>query len=379
MALTFEDSTFNNVSSTTNTISSQEELFSEDEDTDDCNATNNSIKVFLRVRPIDPICSKYHLTNDQLIIEANSKQNELYHFTKILNRSTQMEVFEDCTLPLLKDFVSGSNSLLCTYGVTSSGKSYTIKGTASQPGVLPLSLMFLFDSFKDIIVDKVPEYKPDQYEGSLHLIDDICKQNEFQHHQTIIDKSCLVSSELFNKKQTEILKSNDNFSNEIFEQFDSSGNFEIGIWISYFEIYNESIYDLLDHQIDAVKHKVQRDTNENYFVKDLKQIYVTSALEAYQVFLYGQNSLRQHIAETKLNRTSSRSHSIFKITLIRVDYDERQIVTSNMAFCDLAGAERCKKTSSKGLQLVESSKINNSLMSLNRCIRNLRLKQKYVF
>ncbi len=92
------------------------------------------------------------------------------------------------------------------------------------------------------------------------------------------------------------------------------------VWISFAEIYNENIYDLLE-KIPPVKRKGDRpkrnplklaeDKNGSIYVKGLKEIKVNSADEAYQVMMIGRKNL--HFAATRLNHQSSRSHCIFTI------------------------------------------------------------------
>ncbi len=92
------------------------------------------------------------------------------------------------------------------------------------------------------------------------------------------------------------------------------------VWISFAEIYNESIYDLLE-KIPPVKRKgdkpkrsplkLAEDKNGSIYIKGLKEIKVNSANEAYQVMMIGRENL--HFAATRLNHQSSRSHCIFTI------------------------------------------------------------------
>ncbi len=92
------------------------------------------------------------------------------------------------------------------------------------------------------------------------------------------------------------------------------------VWISFAEIYNENIFDLLE-KIPPAKRKGDRpkrsplklaeDRNGSIYVKGLKEIKVNSANEAYQVMMIGRQNL--HFAATRLNHQSSRSHCIFTI------------------------------------------------------------------
>ncbi|KAL0582745.1 hypothetical protein ABG067_007303 [Albugo candida] len=72
-----------------------------------------------------------------------------FEFTRIFAPSTaQPELFEDTTKPILKLAFQGQNGLIFAYGVTNSGKTYTITGTDENPGLLPRSLEFIFDQIR---------------------------------------------------------------------------------------------------------------------------------------------------------------------------------------------------------------------------------------
>lgn len=148
------------------------------------------------------------------------------------------------------------------------------------------------------------------------------------------------------------------------------------VYASYWEIYNDKFYDLLNpgkhtrRESTVTVKTVNRDDGNIFVLHGLKQVYVTSALEAYKVFLYGQESLKKHISSTALNSTSSRSHSSFNLTLIINDTASATI--SNLSFCDLAGRERTKKSKVNSVQLKETNNINQSLMYLGQCLSSLR-------
>lgn len=137
-----------------------------------------------------------------------------------------------------------------------------------------------------------------------------------------------------------------------FDNMDPSfdkANYNFSIWVSYAEIYNEYIYDLLSPVPLRKKRrptlKLGQDTRKIPYIKDLREIYITSSEEAAKVLSIGRNNL--HIAATKLNQHSSRSHSIFTLKLVcvpKVSSDNKRFlkkaIVSTLSFCDLAGAER---------------------------------------
>lgn len=161
---------------------------------------------------------------------------------------------------------------------------------------------------------------------------------------------------------------------------------EIGIWITFSEIYNEHVHDLLQTQFTnnctfGAKQTSARpklplglDKHGKTYVKNLSSVCVTSGLEAYKVLQYGMHNL--NYASTEINRHSSRSHCIFTIKLVQSNKMKGEVQVSHFSFCDLAGSERVKNSHSVGERIKESSNINNSLHVLGRCIKAIRSSQK---
>lgn len=103
------------------------------------------------------------------------------------------------------------------------------------------------------------------------------------------------------------------------------------VWISFAEIYNETIYDLLwtDCQKKRPALKLAMDNKGRAFIKGLKSVCVNSGAEAYQVLMAGQYNLK--VAATALNSRSSRSHCIFTIRLLkyRTENDPNSVEVSS--------------------------------------------------
>lgn len=94
-------------------------------------------------------------------------------------------------------------------------------------------------------------------------------------------------------------------------------NAHYSVWVSFAEIYNEIVYDLLSSECQKkrIPLKLGTDSHGRAFIKGLKTVYVNSAAEAYQILMAGQDNLK--IAATALNAKSSRSHCIFTIILLK--------------------------------------------------------------
>ncbi|XP_066585225.1 kinesin-like protein KIF20B isoform X2 [Prorops nasuta] len=154
-----------------------------------------------------------------------------------------------------------------------------------------------------------------------------------------------------------------------FENMDSYHS----VWVSFAEIYNETIYDLLSNECPKKRRplKVATDSRGRTYIKDLKSISVNSGVEAYQVLMAGQYNLK--VAATALNARSSRSHCIFTIKLLKYKSEDNPAAVdiSTFAFCDLAGSERLKKTLNIGDRLKEAQNINTSLLVLGRCLKSI--------
>ncbi|KAF6130609.1 kinesin family member 23 [Phyllostomus discolor] len=164
-----------------------------------------------------------------------------------------------------------------------------------------------------------------------------------------------------------------------------------GVFVSYIEIYNNYIYDLLEEvPFDPIKPKppqskvLREDKNHNMYVAGCTEVEVKSIEEAFDVFWRGQKKRR--IANTHLNRESSRSHSVFNIKLVQAPLDatgdnvlqeKEQITISQLSLVDLAGSERTNRTKAEGNRLREAGNINQSLMTLRTCMEVLRENQMY--
>ena len=154
------------------------------------------------------------------------------------------------------------------------------------------------------------------------------------------------------------------------------------------EIYNNTIYDLLDETNNGktLQNKILREDAQRFmYINNVVEIEVKSAIEAFDLFNLGQR--RKRMGNTVLNSDSSRSHSIFNVRLVQLEQEARndkgelmipegnKLKVSQLSFVDLAGSERCSRTQNTGMRLKEASSINNSLMSLRTCLEILRDNQ----
>uniref|UniRef100_A0A8C4UKE0 Kinesin-like protein n=1 Tax=Falco tinnunculus TaxID=100819 RepID=A0A8C4UKE0_FALTI len=269
------------------------------------------------------------------------------------------------------------------------------QGTSKDSGILPRSLDVIFNHIRGRHYLKM-DFKP-------YLSNDVKKLEDAQVKQEEAIKTAILASL---KEETENLSNN--ITNMCDVESDSSNctsenlpsdslekNFipleiyrtnihqrtQASVWISFCEIYNEYVYDLLNvlSTSKTPKRRVLRiceDQGGNSYIKDLKWINVQSTEEARKILKIGNKN--RSFACTRMNEQSSRSHSIFSIRLLKLTADEHQprvLGVSELSFCDLAGSERCNKTQAFGDRLKEAGNINNSLHILGKCIAALKQNQ----
>ena len=147
----------------------------------------------------------------------------------------------------------------------------------------------------------------------------------------------------------------------------SPGNIEYTVRVSYMEIYMEKIRDLLVPQNDNLP--VHEEKSRGVYVKGLLEIYVSSVQEVYEVMKRG--GAARATAATNMNQESSRSHSIFVITITQKNVETGSAKSGQLFLVDLAGSEKVGKTGASGQTLEEAKKINKSLSALGMVINSL--------
>ncbi|NXD55223.1 CENPE protein, partial [Corvus moneduloides] len=146
--------------------------------------------------------------------------------------------------------------------------------------------------------------------------------------------------------------------------------------VSYMEIYNETITDLL---CDSRKKKplgIREDVNRNTYVEDLIEEVVVAPEQVMEWIRKGERN--RHYGETKMNEHSSRSHTIFRMIIESRERSDPAnancdgaVMVSHLNLVDLAGSERASQTGSEGVRLKEGCNINRSLFILGQVIKKL--------
>ncbi|KAF1947576.1 kinesin family protein-like protein [Clathrospora elynae] len=163
---------------------------------------------------------------------------------------------------------------------------------------------------------------------------------------------------------------------ELFDRIahEPSPNTNYHVQVSYFEVYNEHVRDLLTPRTTPpIYLKIRESQKDGVYVQGLTEAEVKTYAEIERLLKVGD--LSRTTASTKMNDTSSRSHAVFTIRLKQITHsllsDETIERTARMRLVDLAGSERAKSTEATGQRLKEGGQINKSLTTLGRVIAAL--------
>uniref|UniRef100_A0A8C2H8H3 Kinesin family member 4 n=1 Tax=Cyprinus carpio TaxID=7962 RepID=A0A8C2H8H3_CYPCA len=156
----------------------------------------------------------------------------------------------------------------------------------------------------------------------------------------------------------------------IFQEKSRCADCELLLAVSYLEIYNEEILDLLYTSKDKPIISIREDPKDGIKIVGLTEKEVFNAHEMVGCLELG-NSART-VGSTAMNAASSRSHAIFTISLEqRRKGDKSDVMVSKLHLVDLAGSERQKKTKAEGDRLKEGISINRGLLCLGNVISAL--------
>ncbi|KAF7996954.1 hypothetical protein HCN44_002600 [Aphidius gifuensis] len=293
-----------------------------------CEGESSNLTVGIRVRPMSlkelsepKVIPIVKVEGQNVIVDCESAQHTFSYDHCFISRadcysprhSSQDKVFKTLVLPLVNNAFEGYNVCLFAYGQTGSGKSYSMMGS-------------------------------DTNQTSL---------TNLSSDAGIIPRFC----------------------HEIFTRLSKNHDITTTIDISYFEIYNEKIHDLLGNTSNNTT------TNNNNKRAPLKvrehPVYGPYVVDLSQHSIKNYDDL-QTTAATGMNEKSSRSHSIFSIILTQSKKQEHTGKTnveiskrSKINLVDLAGSERLSQTCASGDRLREGVSINKSLLILGKVIGSL--------
>jgi len=236
------------------------------------------------------------------------RRDKMYAFDSIFTEDQNTNtVFLQTMLPLLDNVLNGYNATLFAYGMTGAGKTHTLFG----------------------------ELDPE----TLNI-----------HRPGLI---FLTLEELFRKIQS-----------PVYEEYDFS------VKISYLEIYNEQVRDLLKG--DEQNLMILEDPQKGVLVSDLSETPVYTQNQVMHLIRAGNK--KRTMASTSANTFSSRSHAIVQVLIERrVKSGEMKgmVLQAKLSLIDLAGSERAAVTDNRGIRMLEGANINRSLLALGNCINIL--------
>ncbi|CAO2649869.1 Nn.00g011610.m01.CDS01 [Neocucurbitaria sp. VM-36] len=229
-------------------------------------------------------------------------KDQTFAFDRVFDDTTsQGDVYEATTKPLLDSVLDGYNATVFAYGATGCGKTHTITGTSQQPGIIFMTMQELFERIQEVQEEKVTE-----------------------------------------------------------------------ITLSYLEIYNETIRDLLVEGGSKQTLMLREDANQAVSVAGLSSHRPQNVQEVMDMIVRG-NEYRT-MSPTEANATSSRSHAVLQINVSSKDRNasvNEPHTMATLSIIDLAGSERASATKNRGERLIEGANINKSLLALGSCINAL--------
>ncbi|ALC45555.1 Kif19A [Drosophila busckii] len=288
-------------------------------------AQEERLVVAVRVRPsleATERCIEVISGGSLLFDDGGKSRPRQYSYDHVFKENdTQEQVYRTTTAPLVRDVLNGYNAAVFAYGATGSGKTHTMLGPVQRK-------------------------KPATAERMVVTASDVSSQ----------DIGLMVRA-----------------IEDIFAHIEAAGPDSASkVSISYLEIYNELIRDLLNPggPLELREdHRGQRIT-----VAGLSEITTSSRKEVVSLLLKGNKA--RTMEPTAANQTSSRSHALLSITVqTRTPLGTKQ---GRLFLTDLAGSERAKKTKNRGKRLQEGAHINRSLLALGNCINALSGGARYV-
>ena len=306
--------------------------------------------------------------------------------------------------------IEGYNACIFAYGQTGSGKSYTMMGgdlscynadvlTSIKPSLKSQNNGFNVQNISHtlpvsksnhslVVSGKSGEFNiyngdkqrftpvkvvPSNSQLSINDLQLTVEDDNIKQHSSHIDKT--MENGLIKKPQTIIngnrLSLNDpgltpRVCESIIEKMNST-DCTYKLQVSYMEIYNERVRDLLKNN-NGLNLKVREHPKEGPYVQNLSRHTVTSYSDIQQLLNIGNK--HRTTASTLMNQQSSRSHALFTLYLnqAKLSDDLPSELSSKVHLVDLAGSERAESSGCRGERLKEGGSINKSLVTLGGVI-----------
>lgn len=202
----------------------------------------------------------------------------------------------------------------------------------------------------------------------------------FAYGQTGTGKTHTMEGELTSDVNSEMAGVIPRAVNTIFEDLHARET-EYSVKVSFLELYNEELSDLLADDNDKKDLRIFEDVSgkKGMLVSNLEEVNCNNALEVFE--LLKQSWKNRQVAATNLNKNSSRSHCVFTITVHTKESQndgEDVVKTGKLHLVDLAGSECVGRSGAMNMRAKEAGKINRSLLTLGRVINALVEKHSYV-
>ncbi|KAJ1959103.1 Kinesin- motor protein, partial [Dipsacomyces acuminosporus] len=284
-----------------------------------------------------------------------------YHFDRVFGPQADQElVYREIVSPILDEVMQGYNCTIFAYGQTGTGKTYTMEGDMDLDGTPQSSIANTPQS------SRVPT--------PANFSSDLLNGVGVPPHSGIIPRTL-----------RRLFYALDKLSAEYY------------VHVSYLELYNEELRDLLaggdindelnnPRAMNGFEHSsnlkiYESGTDKGVIVQGLEEKIVTNAHDAISLMQTG--SLRRKVAATRCNDASSRSHAIFTITVFirerAVTVEGEDIVKlGKLNLVDLAGSENIGRSGAENIRAREAANINKSLLTLGRVINALVEKHSHV-
>uniref|UniRef100_A0A671FE88 Kinesin-like protein n=1 Tax=Rhinolophus ferrumequinum TaxID=59479 RepID=A0A671FE88_RHIFE len=235
-------------------------------------------------------------------LRAHRSREKTFIFDTVFDQhASQEDVYCITTQHLVGDVISGYNTTVFAYGPSGAGKTHTMLGVDSEPGIYLKTLTDLFRA--------IEETRDTEYSVSM----------------------------------------------------------------SYLEIYNEMIRDLLNPSSGFLD--LREDSRGSIQITGITEVSTSNAQEIMQLLTRGNRQRTQE--PTATNRTSSRSHAVLQVTVRQQSRGSdlvEEVHVGKLFMVDLAGSERASQAQNHGKRMQEGAHINRSLLALGNCINALSEK-----
>ncbi|XP_046563790.1 kinesin-like protein KIF11-B [Haliotis rubra] len=285
---------------------------------------NQNIQVAVRCRPINGIEKKQ---GSYAVVDTNGDKKEVtvkerlgvsthtktFTFDHVFPpHCKQLDVYHSIVTPIVDEVLQGYNCTVFAYGQTGTGKTFTMEGDRSD--------------------DPNISWEDDPLAGIIPRT---------MYH-------------IFEKLQNQEV--------------------EFSVRVSFLELYNEELFDLLGSSEDPLRLRIYEDSTKkgSVIISGLEDVVVRNKDEVYAILERGAS--RRQTAATLMNATSSRSHSVFSVTIhIKENTVEGEelLKTGKLYLVDLAGSENIGRSGAVDKRAREAGNINQSLLTLGRVITAL--------